>query len=136
MIPNKHLTLLTGRVFLVMLFLAGSLLKYKHSAGAAAYMRELGVPGAGEPLVVALCLLEFLSALAILVGYQTRKVAMALVVYLIPITWYAHLALVWGPADDVVRDNEIVQTLKNIAIMGGLGLLSVTGPGEYSLDKK
>ncbi len=133
---DRDTTLLIGRVLLVTLFLVGGFLKIKNLPGTEAYRKEVGIPGAGQSLALAAGLAEFLGALAILVGYQTRKIAAALVAYLLPVTWYTHLALVWATTDPLVRDNEIFQTLKGVAIIGGLGLLYVTGPGGYSLDKK
>ena len=108
---GRDAALLTGRVLLVMLFLVGGFLKIKYLPGTAYYMKEVGIPGASEPLALAVGLLEFLAALAILVGYKTRQAAVALLVYLLPVTWYTHLSIAQATTDSVVRDNEIFQTL-------------------------
>ena len=135
-ILNHDLALLCGRVLLVVLFLAGGLLKIKYLAGTAAYLQETRVPGAGEPIAMAAGLFECTCALLILVGYRTRLVAAALFVYLVPATWYTHLALSQMAVDAVVRDNELFQSLKNVAIMGGLVMLFSSGPGLHSIDRK
>ncbi len=133
---DRDAALLVGRVLLVMLFLVGGFLKIKYLPGTALYMREAGMPGAGEPLALAAGLIEFAGALAIMAGYRIRLVTAALFVYLLPVTWYAHMSVAHVALEPVVRDNEIFQTLKSLAIMGGLILLYMTGPGSHSLDKR
>ena len=127
---------LAGRVLLVLGFLAGGFLKFRYLTGTAAYLKEIRVPGAGENLALITGLIEFIAALLIMVGYRTRLLAIVLFVYLIPVTWYAHLSIVYSTADLVAKDTEIFQTLKSAAAMGGLLLLALTGPGAYSLDRR
>jgi len=124
--------LLAGRVLLVLGFLAGGFLKFRYLAGTA----EIGVPGAGEPLALITGLIEFVAALFIMVGYKARLSALVLFIYLMPVTWFTHLSLAHSAGDLVTKDNEIFQTLKNAAAMGGLILLYLAGPGVYSLDRR
>lgn len=128
--------LLAGRVLLVLGFLAGGFLKFRYLAGTAAYLKEIGVPGAGEPLALITGLIEFVAALFIMVGYKARLSALVLFIYLMPVTWFTHLSLAHSAGDLVTKDNEIFQTLKNAAAMGGLILLYLAGPGVYSLDRR
>lgn len=134
--PDRDAMLLVGRVLLVLLFLAGGFLKIKYLSGTAAYLGDVGVPGAGPAVAMAAGLIECACALCILAGYRTRLAAAVLVAYLLPATWYTHLAIAQNASDAVVRDNEVFQTLKNVAVMGGLALLAVAGPGAHSLDRK
>ena len=133
---DTDVMLVIGRVLVVMLFLVGGFLKIKYLPGTAAYLADMDVPGAGRALALAAGLIECGCALLILAGYRTRLAAAVLVAYLIPITWYTHLAVAQATVDPVVRDNEVFQTLKNVAVMGGLSLLWITGPGAHSLDRR
>ncbi|MEK7766218.1 MAG: DoxX family protein, partial [bacterium] len=74
------------------------------------------------------------AGLAILVGWRTRWAVLALIVYLVPITWYTHVAVAQAAVDQVVKDQEFFQALKNLAVIGGLLLLRSSGPGRHSLD--
>src|SRR4051812_20959235 len=66
---------LAGRTLLASMFLVAGLGKITGLAGTQAYMQSMGVPGALLPLVIAL---EVLGAIAIIVGYRTRLVALVL----------------------------------------------------------
>jgi len=128
--------LLGGRVCLVLILFLTAMQKLSYPGGTAQYMAGLGMPGASEALAWTCGLFEFAAALAILVGWRTRMAALAVVVYLVPVTWYTHLALVYAAADAVVRDQETYQVLKNVSMIGGLLILAASGPGEHSLEKK
>lgn len=128
--------LLVGRVCLVSILFLSAMQKLRYSAGTAQYMERMGMPGASEALAWAFGIFEFVAGLAILVGWRTRAAALAVVVYLLPVTWYTHLAVAYGTADAVVRDQETYQVLKNISMIGGLLILAASGPGEHSLEKK
>ncbi|MEK7474499.1 MAG: DoxX family protein [Candidatus Coatesbacteria bacterium] len=133
---HKEFLLLLGRVCLVLVLLVSAVPKLRFPGGTAQYMAGLGMPGASEALAYLAGAFEFAAGLAVLVGWKTRWAAVAIVVYLLPITWYTHLSLVWAAADPVVRDQETYQSLKNLSLMGGLLLLAAMGPGSYSMDRK
>ena len=133
---KRETALLVGRCLLVMSLLWGGFVKIRYLSGTAAYMKETGMPCSGEPLALAAGLIEFVGAILIMVGCRTREAAVVLLVYLIPVTWYSHLAVAQRAADAVTRDNEMFQTLRNVAIMGGLILLWVLGSGAHSLDAR
>ena len=65
----------TGRLLLAMMFVMAGLSKIGNYAGTQGYMEAMGVPGALLPLVIAL---EALGGLAIILGWQTKLVALAL----------------------------------------------------------
>lgn len=125
---------LAGRVMVVLVLLQGGYLKLVYPGGTAQYLEQLGVPLAGVPLAAACGLLEMLCAIAIGVGWRTRVAAGVLIAYLIPMTWYTHLALAQGSPDQMVRDQETLQALKNLAVMGGLLLVGAAGPGRHAVD--
>ena len=63
---------------------------------------------------------------SILLGYQTRKGAIALILFLIAATALFHLNL--------SESMHEIQLLKNLGLMGGLLLLIQVGPGNFSFD--
>jgi putative oxidoreductase len=88
-------------------------------------MDSMGVPGALLPLVIAL---EVLGGLAIIVGWQTRWVALALAGFTVlsAIIFHANFS----------DQNEMGNFMKNVAIAGGFLFLFVNGAGSSSLDNR
>ncbi|MEX2126043.1 MAG: DoxX family protein [Woeseia sp.] len=116
---------LAGRIFLSVLFLISGLGKITAYAGTAAYMSSVGVPGALLPVAIAT---EFLGALAIIIGWQTRISAFLLAGYslLTALIFHANFA------DQI----EMIMFVKNVSIAGGLLLLVANGAGPLSLDRR
>ena len=115
----------TGRSFLAAIFLISGLGKIGHYAGTQAYMASAGVPGQLLFLVIAL---EVLGALAIVVGWHTRLVALALAGFSLLAALLFHV--------NFQEQIQVILFLKNIAIAGGFLLLFVHGAGPWSLDAR
>lgn len=113
-----------ARLLLAGLFLVAGLSKIGQYAGTQAYMASVGLPGALLPLVI---LLEVGGALALIVGFQARGVALALALFSIVSALLFHFNL----ADQI----QSLMFLKNLSIAGGLLVLAATGAGPWSLDK-
>ena len=118
-----NLTGLAGRILLVVAFLLSGLGKLGAYSATAAYMSSAGVPGALLPLVI---ITELGGALAIIVGWKTRTVALLLAgfCFLTAITFHRHFA----------DQNQMIHFLKNLSIAGGFLLLVANGPGPLSID--
>lgn len=116
---------LTGRSFLAVIFLLSGLGKIGQYAGTQAYMASAGVPGQLLPFVIAL---EVAGAIAILIGWQTRFIALAL-------AGFSLLAALLFHAN-FQEQIPLIMFLKNIAIAGGFLLLFVHGAGPWSLDAR
>ena len=112
-----------ARVFLGQIFLLSGIFKISGYAGTQGYMEAMGVPGMLLPLVIAL---EVGGGLAIIAGWQTRLVAVALAAFTLVAAAIFHNNL----ADQI----QMIMFMKNIAITGGFILLAVHGAGGYSLD--
>ncbi|MBI1866959.1 MAG: DoxX family protein [Methylocystis sp.] len=115
----------TGRSFLAAIFLLSGLGKIGQYAGTQAYMDSAGVPGQLLPLVIAL---EVAGALVIVVGWQTRLIALALAGFslIAAILFHANFQ------DQIT----MIMFLKNIGIAGGFLLLFANGAGAWSLDAR
>ena len=114
-----------GRVLLASLFLLAGLQKIGAYEGTAGYMASQGVPGALLPLVIGL---EVLGAAAVIVGWQTRAVALLLAGFSL-----ASAVLFHFKPDDAL---QMTMFLKNVSIAGGFLLLVAHGAGAYSLDHR
>lgn len=112
-----------ARVFLGQIFLLSGFFKITGYEGTQGYMEAMGVPGMLLPLVVAL---EIGGGLAIVAGWQTRWVSIALAAFTLAAAAIFHSNL----SDQM----QMIMFLKNIAITGGFILLAVHGAGGYSLD--
>jgi len=122
---NKNLTLLISRILLAHMFLIAGLGKIGAYAGTQGYMQSMGVPGALLPLVI---LLEIGGGLALITGFFTRWMAIALAVFT------AVAALIFH--HDFANQMQQIMFMKNWTIVGGMLLLTVTGAGAWSIDAK
>jgi putative oxidoreductase len=120
-----NVSLLAARVLLAVLFILAGLGKLSDVGGFAGYMASGGVPAfLAWPVV----LFEILGGLAILAGFQTRIVALALAAFCVLSGVLYHL----DPADQM----QMTMLLKNLGLAGGFLLLAQTGAGAWSLDAR
>ncbi|MBX3596038.1 MAG: DoxX family protein [Rhizobiaceae bacterium] len=124
---SPNLLLLIGRAFLSVLFILAGFSKLTGIAGTAQFFASVGLPA---PTIVAILvgLLELFGGLAILVGFQTRIVALVLAAFTLAATAVAHLNF----ADAM----QVLLAQKNLAIAGGFLVLAASGAGSYSVDAK
>jgi putative oxidoreductase len=121
----NNISLLIGRVLLAHIFLLAGINKISGYAGTQGYMEAMGVPGMLLPLVIAL---EIAGGLALIIGWQTRWASYALAIFTLLAAFLFHSKF----GDQM----QMILFMKNIAIVGGLLLLSVSGPGQLSLAAK
>jgi putative oxidoreductase len=114
---------LTGRTLIAAIFLISGIGKIAGYSGTFAYMESMGVPGA---LLLPTIVLEIAGALAIIAGWQTKLVALALAGF----TLLAGILFHGNLADPMQQ----IQFLKNVAIAGGFLFLAANGAGAWSLD--
>ena len=121
----NNVALLLGRILIAALFLVASYNKFKGLGGSTAYMTKLGVPQASimAPLVATF---EAVVGVLMLIGYQTRCVALAIAIFVVIAALLAHMNFVDG--------NQLNHFLKNLAIAGGALAFFVSGAGAYSVD--
>ena len=120
---SQNTAALLGRVLLALIFITSGYGKVNGYDGTAAYMASHGVPGILLPLVI---LTELGGGLCILVGFQTRLVAIALIGF----TLLSGMLFHFIPADQ----GQMVHFMKNLAIAGGFLALFANGAGAYSVD--
>ena len=123
--------LLVGRILLAFIFILSGFGKMTGFAGTAGYMASKGLPMT-EVLLVLTILIELGGGLLIAVGYRARWAALAIFLFLIPVTLVFHNF--WAVEADQVRA-QMIQFQKNLAIMGGMLYILFNGAGRYSLDQ-
>jgi putative oxidoreductase len=123
---------LIGRLLVVALFLPAGLAKLTGFAGTVGYFGSLGIPAPTLAVVVTI-VVEVLGSIALLVGFQTRIVALVMAIFTLAASVAGH-AYWAAPADQAF----VAQLLffKNIAVMGGLLVLASAGAGAFSFDAK
>jgi putative oxidoreductase len=122
--------ILAARLLLAALFLIFGWRKLTDFSGTVSQMAQLGVP---TPVLAAAIatFMELPVAFAVAVGAFTRPAALLMFVYTLGTALIGHRYWTMTGADKV---DNMDGFFKNLAIMGGFLLLSMTGAGKYSID--
>ncbi|HWI99831.1 MAG TPA: DoxX family protein [Burkholderiales bacterium] len=131
MTGNRSNVLLIGRILIGILFLVAGIMKAMNIAGTTGYMTKLGFP-APELMAYLSTIIELAAGVLLIIGWQTRRVAWVLIVYVLIATGMAHRFWEYEPAQ---RVNQINHFLKNLALIGAMLYIVVGGPGSASVDK-
>lgn len=115
-----------GRVLLGLIFLVSGIRKALAYSGTIAGFGAMGLPSP-EILVPAVIAVEVIAALLLMVGWQARLAALALVAFTLAATLIAHRFWEVPPAQFTDQFNAF---LKNISIIGGLLLVFALGSGN------
>jgi putative oxidoreductase len=122
---------LVGRVLLGLLFLMNSAPRLKAGLGGTiGYFTSLGMP-APEFFAWLSTAIEIVFGIALILGVATRYSALLLLVFTIIATALAHRYWQYPMPAQV---GQYINFIKNLAIIGGLLLLFVTGAGRFSVD--
>jgi putative oxidoreductase len=132
MTSTNDMTTLAGRILIAVIFLISGFFKVGGYAQIVGYATAVHLPAPGVAIAVAAAI-ELACGLAILAGFKTRAAAWLLFLYLIPVSYIFHNF--WA-VQGQEQQTQMVNFLKNMAIMGGLLVLSVNGAGAYSADAK
>jgi len=116
---------LIGRLLMAQIFLLAGISKLSGYTATAAYMEAMGV---SPSLLPAAIVLEIGGALALILGWQVRWAAAALAAFSVVAAAIFHANL-----DDQM---QMLLFTKNIALAGGLLVLSASGAGALSLDAR
>jgi putative oxidoreductase len=115
---------LLGRFMLAFIFVAAGFEKVLGPAATMQYMASAGIPKSLVPeLFVVTVIIELIGGLLLIVGWHARLVAFIMFLWFIPVTIMFH-----------VIPGQTIEWQKNLAIMGGLLLVAVYGPGGSSID--
>ena len=115
---------LLARIFISLIFLWSGLQKILHFSTNQQYMAMHKMPATALLLIGAI-IVEIGGGLAIFFGFKTKWAALLVALYLIPTTLIFH-----GHISDQAQKIEF---LKNLAIIGGLLMLTAFNGGKFSL---
>ena len=113
-----------ARAFLAAIFILSGAGKIGAFEATQGYMEALGLPGI---LLVPTIVFEVGAGIAILVGFQTRLVAVLLAGFTLVTSVIFHI--------DFGDQIQQIMFLKNVAIAGGLLLLAKVGASGFSMDQ-
>ena len=129
---NDRLPPLVARLLLSAIFLVSGFAKITDWSGTASHMAAHGM--IAVPLFLAGAIAcEVGGGALLLLGLKTRFAASLLFLFLIPVTLVFHPFWTLAGAE---RMPQMVNFLKNLAIMGGLAEVFAYGAGRISLDHR
>ncbi|MNE40242.1 Inner membrane protein YphA [compost metagenome] len=127
---QKSEILLLARILLMILFIISGWSKLTGFSGTVGYLESLGTPAPMLAAAIAV-IMEFFVAIVIVVGFYTRPLAFLFALFTLGTALIGHH---FWTMIDAERAANMTQFFKNMSIMGGLLLLSITGAGKYSVD--
>ncbi|MCF6371343.1 DoxX family protein [Rhizobium sp. TRM95001] len=110
-----------------LIFILSGLSKISDPAGTIAYIEMVGLPLPTLAFAGAVAT-EVLGAIALLVGFKTRLVAIGLAGFSLVTALVFHSQL-----SDL---NQFIHFFKNVAMTGGLLQIAAFGAGGFSLDTR
>jgi putative oxidoreductase len=119
-----------SRALVAAIFLVSGFGKLANFQQMAAIGASAGLPVPSVSIALA-AVVELAGGLALLLGWQVRWASLALLLFLIPTTLLFHAANLGNPAQ---AQMQMVEVLKNLAIMGGL--LNFYADASSSASKK
>ncbi len=123
---------LAARILMALLFLPEGIGKISQFSATAAYIASAGLPWPQQGALLAIAL-EVGASLALLAGLQTRWAALLLAAFCVA------TALIFHPFWAAAADQAMLQQImffKNLALAGGLLMLSAFGAGAWSVDAR
>ena len=113
-----------ARIFIGALFAIAGFGKILGFAGTIALATKFSVPFPEIAVVLAI-IIELGGGLMLVFGIWTRVVAFKLALFVVIITFIFH--------SDLANQQQLIQFLKNFAIIGGLILLSIQGATKAAI---
>lgn len=120
-----------GRFLFSLIFILSGVNHF--SSGTIEYAASQGVPFANI-LVPFSGILAILGGLSVMLGYFARTGALLLILFLVPITLTMHNF--WSFTDPMERQMQMIQFMKNLALLGGAILIAFYGSGPKSVDQR
>jgi len=119
-----------ARFLVALIFLLSGIGKVFGFSDTAQMMAGAGFPAPSFFLVGAI-VFEIGGGLLLLFGFKTRVGVLLLIAFLIPATLIFHVAALGNPAK---MQMEMINVLKNLAILGALIKFAADGAGAFAFD--
>src|SRR4051812_33247284 len=127
---NRRYLFVAGRTLVSIIFILSGINKVSDWAGNSQYMATQGMPLIPLFLSAAI-LIELAGGLSLLLGWFTGWSATLLFLYLIPTTLIFHNFWAYTGME---QQTQLVNFLKNLAIMGGLLLVACEARDAQSIE--
>lgn len=122
-----------GRLMLSLFFIIWSWQKLSNFEIWAQFLADRNFPA--PPMLLTLsAAVEFIAGLGLFLGYRTQLAALALFGYTIAVSVLLHDF--WQLPEGVQRITEMQIFFRNMAIAGGLLVMTGLGGGAFSLDNR
>jgi putative oxidoreductase len=128
--PAQNAMALIGRVLLAWLFVPAGWGKIMGFSGTAGYIASKGIPFPEVCAALAIAA-ELGLGLMLLFGIKARWAALGLAIFVAVITPLFHNYWAMPEAQQMMQKQAFN---KNLAILGGLLLVTAFGPGAFSID--
>ena len=120
-----------GRLLLCTIFLLAAVgNKIPHFSDVARIMESVGVPAPQFLLAGAIAFL-LVGSLSVIVGYKARVGAALLLTFLVLASYYFHP---FWKLDGQAQQEQTIQFMKNLSMMGAMLFIVANGSGSMSLD--
>lgn len=113
------------RDFLAVIFINSGIGKISNFAGTQQQIASAGLPLAALVTVFTIAF-QLLGGAALIAGYKAKIGSILLLLFLVPATLVFH--------NPLVDPTQMTQFLKNLAIIGGLLMVTAYGSGPVSLE--
>jgi putative oxidoreductase len=118
---------LIARTFLALIFIRSGIGKIQSFSDTQEQIASAGLPLAAL-LAAGAIVFELVGAALVLLGYKAKWGALLLILFLIPATLVFHT--------NFAETMQVTQFFKNLAILGGLLMVTAFGSGPLSLDNQ
>ena len=123
---------LAGRILLAAIFLMSGFGKITGFEGTVGYIASKGLPLPQVAAAVS-AVVELAGGILLVLGWQARFAAAALLVFTIPATLIFHN---FWCVDAAQVQNQTIHFMKNLCIMGGMLYVMAFGAGPLSVDNR
>ena len=121
---TKYIPLL-ARIMMGLIFILAAVGKVTGYAGTQGYMESVGLSGSLLPIVI---LFELACGLMLVIGFQARLVALLLAGFTLMTALVFH--------SNLGEQIQFILFMKNIAIAGGLLMVTTHGAGAVAIDPR
>ncbi|RWX77119.1 DoxX family protein [Neorhizobium lilium] len=140
MSTTNNTVILVARILLSFMFIYSGFAKLTDPAGTAGMITGAGLPAA-TALAYLAGLFEFVTGIAVLIGFQTKIVGWALALFCVFTGAVFHSGTVTVPgwpdaALGWINALNGIMLMKNFTLAGAYILLATFGPGLYSVDAR
>lgn len=126
MIAQKY-TPLVARTFIAIIFIQTGIANMADFTGTQQQIASVGIPLAAFVALFTV-VFEIVGGVSLILGYKAQIGAILLLLFLIPATLMFH--------NPIADPTQLIDFLKNLAIIGGLLMIGVYGSGPVSLGRR